>query len=129
MNSTAEYKDSCVNPKMVPPTNEQVIAYWESLEVFLVQSCLVMPHSTSGTCSKYAICSKLTERSGNKKQPSSGVLRRRCSKKCSKFVGEYPCRSVISQTLLCNFIDFALCYGCSPVNLMHNFRTLFYKNT
>ena len=130
VNSTTEYKDSCVNPKMVPPNNEQVIEYWESLKVFLVQLCLVMPHSTSGTCWKYAICSKLTERSGNKKQPSSGVLQRRCSKKCSKFVGKHPCRSVISQMLLCNFTDFAHWHGCPPVNLMHIFRTLFYnKNT
>ena len=31
--------------------------------------------------------------------------------------------------LLCNFIEIALRYGFSPVNLLHNFRTTFYKNT
>ena len=41
---------------------------------------------------------------------------------CSKFTGEHPYQSVIS-------IKF-LCMGeCSPVNLLHIFRTTFYKNT
>ena len=48
---------------------------------------------------------------------------------CSKFTGEHPCRSVISIKLLCNFIEIALRHGCSPVNLLHTFRTPFYKNT
>ena len=43
---------------------------------------------------------------------------------CSKFTGEYPCRSVISIKLLCNFIEITLWYGCSPI-----FRTPFTKNT
>ena len=28
-----------------------------------------------------------------------------------------------------NFIEIALRHGCSPVNLLHIFRTSFYKNT
>ena len=40
----------------------------------------------------------------------------------------HPCRSVISIKLLCNFIEIALQYGCSPVNLLHIFRTPFTKN-
>ena len=47
---------------------------------------------------------------------------------CSKFTREYPCRSVISIKLLRNFIEIALWYGCSPINLMHIFRTPFLKN-
>ena len=51
----------------------------------------------------------------------------------SKFIGERPCRSAISIKLLCklicNFIETALRYGCSPVNLLHIFRTPFPKNT
>ena len=31
--------------------------------------------------------------------------------------------------LLCNFIEITLRLGCSPVNLLHIFRTLFSKNT
>ena len=46
---------------------------------------------------------------------------------CSKFTGEHPCRSVISIKLLCNFIKIALRHGCSPVNLLHIFRTTFLR--
>ena len=47
----------------------------------------------------------------------------------SKFTGKHPCRSVISIKLLCNFIEITLRHGCSPVNLLHIFRTPFTKNT
>ena len=46
-----------------------------------------------------------------------------------KFTGERPCRSVISIKLQSNFIEIALRHGCSPVNLLHIFRTPFLKNT
>ena len=49
-----------------------------------------------------------------------GVLKR-----CSKFTGENPCRSVISIKMLCNFIEMTLWHGCSPINLLHIFRTPF----
>ena len=52
------------------------------------------------------------------------VLKIRC-----KFTGEYPCRSVISIKLLCNFTEITLRHGCSPVNLLHIFRTPFTENT
>ena len=44
-----------------------------------------------------------------------------------KFTGGHPCRSAISIKLLCNFIEIALRYGCSPVNLLHIFRTSFLR--
>ena len=47
----------------------------------------------------------------------------------SKFAGEHPCRSAISTKLQTNFIEIALRRGCSPVNLLHIFRTTFPKNT
>ena len=50
-------------------------------------------------------------------------------KKCSKFTGEYPCRSAISLKLKNKFIEMAFRYGCSSVNLLHIFRTHFPKNT
>ena len=54
-----------------------------------------------------------------------GVLKR-----CSKFTGNtHSCRSVISIKLLCNFIEIELRHGCSPVNLLHIFRTSFPRNT
>ena len=48
---------------------------------------------------------------------------------CSKFTGEHPCRSVISIKLQIKFIEITLRYGCSPVILMHIFRTPFTKST
>ena len=48
-------------------------------------------------------------------------LRKVVLKICSKFTGKYPCRSVISIKLICNFIETAHRHGCSPVNLQHIF--------
>ena len=48
---------------------------------------------------------------------------------CSKFTGEHPCQNVISIKLLCNFIETAVRHGCSPVNLLHTFRTPFPTNS
>ena len=50
-------------------------------------------------------------------------------KTCSKFTCEHSCRSVISIKLQNNFIKIALRRGCSPVNLLHIFRTAFPRNT
>ena len=54
-------------------------------------------------------------------------LKKGVLKICSKFTGDHPCRSVISIKLLCNFIEIALRDGCSPVNLLHIFRTPFLR--
>ena len=56
-------------------------------------------------------------------------LRKGILKICSEFTEETPCRSAISIKLLCNFIEIALRHGCSPVNLLHIFRTPFSRNT
>ena len=48
---------------------------------------------------------------------------------CGKLTGEHPCRSVISLMFHSNFIEITLRHGCSPVNLLHIFRTHFLKNT
>ena len=61
--------------------------------------------------------------------PSEVFFGKSVSKICRKFTGEHQCRSVISIKLLCNFIQIALRHGCSPVNLLHIFRTPFPKNT
>ena len=47
---------------------------------------------------------------------------------CSKFTGELPYLSVISIKLQSSFIEIALWLGCSPLNLLHIFRTPFHKN-
>ena len=50
------------------------------------------------------------------------LLRKGILKICSKVIGEHQLQSVISS-------DIALWHGCSPVNLMHIFRTPFPRNT
>ena len=45
-----------------------------------------------------------------------------------KFTEEHPCRSVISIKFQSNFIEITLRHGCSPVNLLHFFRTPFPRN-
>ena len=56
--------------------------------------------------------------------PEKGVL-----KICSKFTGEDPCRRAILIKLHNNFIEIVLRHGCSPVNLLHIFRTPFSGST
>ena len=47
---------------------------------------------------------------------------------CSKFTGEIYRRTPMPKCDL-NFIEIALRHECSPVNLLHIFRTPFPKNT
>ena len=61
--------------------------------------------------------------------PPLVFLRKAVLKICSKVTGEQPCQSVISIKLQNNFIEITLQHVCSPVNLLHIFRTLFHKNT
>ena len=48
---------------------------------------------------------------------------------CNKFTREHPSRSVISVKLQSNFIEITLWHGCSPINVLHIFRTPFPRNT
>ena len=48
---------------------------------------------------------------------------------CSRPTREHPCQSLILIKLQANVIDITLRHGCSPVNLLHIFRTAFPKNT
>ena len=50
------------------------------------------------------------------KPPSRGVLQKGVLKICSKFTGEYLCRSAISVKPLYKFIEIILRHGCSPVS-------------
>ena len=61
--------------------------------------------------------------------PPEAFLGKGDPKICSKYTGESPCQSVISIKLRKNFIEIALQHGCSPVNLLHIFRTHFHKKT
>ena len=46
-----------------------------------------------------------------------------------KVTGGHHCRSTISIKLIYNFIKITLRHGCSPVTLLHIFKTPFPKNT
>ena len=63
------------------------------------------------------------------KQPPRGVPWERCSENVPQIDRRTPCCSVISIKLQSNFIEIALRHGCSPVNLLHIFRTPFLKNS
>ena len=65
-----------------------------------------------------------TEAATQRCSQERGVL-----KTCSKFTGEHSCRSAISIKLESNFTEMTLRHGCSPINLLHIFRTSFPRNT
>ena len=69
---------------------------------------------------------KSSSNNKNQKQLPRGVRRKSVLKMRSIFTAEHPCRSVISTTLLCNFIDITLWHGWS-LNLQHIFRELFLR--
>ena len=60
------------------------------------------------------------------KQPFRGFLLKRCSENMQQIYKGTPMPK-------CNFnkneLQFALRHGCSPINLLHIFRTPFLKNT
>ena len=82
-----------------------------NLIVFLINSML---------CNDYCI-----DRSSH----SEGFLGKFVLKICNHLTGEHPCQSAISIKMFCNFIEITLRHGCSPVNLLHIFRTIFLKKT
>ena len=56
-------------------------------------------------------------------------LRKDVLKICRKFTGEHPCRNVNVMKLQSNFIEILLRHECSPVNMLHIFRTSFPSKT
>ena len=59
----------------------------------------------------------------NQKEPSRGVVKKRCSVNMQKIYKRTP------MTKQSNFAVIALRHGCSSANLLHIFRTPFNKNT
>ena len=57
------------------------------------------------------------------------LLEKGVLKICRKFTGQNLCRSVIVIKVQSNFIEITFWHGCSPVNLLHIFRTTFSNNT
>ena len=52
----------------------------------------------------------------------SPTLRKGVLKHMQQITGEHPCQSAILTKLLCNFIETALQYVCSPLKLLHIFQ-------
>ena len=65
----------------------------------------------------------------SQKQPSRGVLRKRCSRNMQQIYRGTPMVKCDFNKVSCNFIKITLRRGCSPVYLLHIFRTNFYKIT
>ena len=61
--------------------------------------------------------------------PSEVVLVEGVLKIYRKFTGQHPCRRAISIKLRSSFIEIALRHCCSPINLLHIYRTPFLKAT
>ena len=59
------------------------------------------------------------------KQPSRGVFRKRCFQNMQQIYRRTP----MPKCMQSNSIEITLRHGCSPVNLLHIFRTLFLRNT
>ena len=66
---------------------------------------------------------------GDRSSPPEVFLAKGVLKICTKITRAHLCRIVISINLLCNFIEITLRHGCSPVNLLHIFKTPFPKDT
>ena len=60
------------------------------------------------------------------KQPSSGILTKRCSENIQQIYRRTPMPKCDLQS---NFIEITLWYVCCPVNLLHVFRTPFLRST
>ena len=63
------------------------------------------------------------------KQPPRGVPRKRCSVNMQQFYRITPMPKCDFNKAASNFIEITLGHGCSPVNLLHIYRTPFLRNT
>ena len=72
----------------------------------------------------------LKEDTLTQKQPSSGVLRKKCHKNMPQIYRRTPTsKNDLKWNVQSNFIEITFRHGCSPVNLLHFFRTSFPKKT
>ena len=63
------------------------------------------------------------------KKPSRDVLSKRCSESMEQIYRRAPIPRCDSIKFLCKLVEITLRHECSPVNLLHTFRTAFTKNT
>ena len=76
------------------------------------------------TC--HGVCNSKKNR---QKQPYIGALKKRCFENIPQIYRRTSMPKCDFNEVLCNFIEIALWHGCSPVNLLHIFRTPFPRNT
>ena len=62
------------------------------------------------------------------KHPFRNILEESCSKNMQQIYRETPMPKCDFNKVASNFTEIALRHGCSPVNLLHIFRTPFHKN-
>ena len=92
---------------------------------FISYQCAISSRMIEWSMNGRAWAKKVKLRNCKSSRPEM-FLRKGVLKICSKFTGEYPCRSAISIKLL---FEIALWHGYCPVNLLHIFRTSFPNNT
>ena len=63
------------------------------------------------------------------KQSSIGVVVKKCSENMQQIYWRTNVPKYDFNNVALNFIEVTLWHGCSPVNLLHIFRTAFRKNT
>ena len=104
-------------------------AYLKSKRCFNVKYSIYYFYMKTKILADFQICISVSLKKVSRSSPAEVFLGKGVLKICSKFTWEHPCRSVISIKLQSNFIEITLRHGCSLVNLIHIFRTTFYKNT
>ena len=72
---------------------------------------------------------KQSKKLGHSEAAVRGVLKKRCSEKMQQIYRRAPMTKCNFNQFSSNFIEITLWHGCSPVNLLHIFRTSFLKNT
>ena len=108
------------------------------IEIFIKEPIMIFTTPLCLFLSSIAVFSQKTELCIHRMHGKRGERHRRTfrSSRPEIFLGkvfwkyvEYPCWSVNSIKLLCNFIEIALRHGCTLVNLLHIFRTPIPGNT
>ena len=92
--------------------------------VFLCFLTFYPNHQTWGI-SKQFFSVRCFKFSSSRSSPSELFLGKVFLKIIIKFTEEHPCRSVISIKFASNVTEITLWHGCSPVNMLHIFRTSF----
>ena len=98
---------------------------------YFFKKCLDLPvtkQKSNITTLKKKLGKHVKQNYNAQKQSYKGVLKKRCSENMQIY-RRTPMPKCDSIKLLSSFIEIALRHECSPVNLLHIFRTLSLKNT